>query len=257
MHRRLKSGTYPSLFLIIMVFSVSCVQMEKLRYFNDIDQLEEPIVNPKEQKIIMPFDKIYINVVSIDERTNQLFNSTANTSSTSSSSSSLSGYLVNETGSINYPFIGSVQVSGLTTEEAALKIGKAVNEYVSNASVSVKFIDNTVAILGEVGRQGSYPFSQDKLTIYEALALGGGIGQYGDRKNVILIRQEGNKIMHYKLDLSDSKIAEKDLYYIQANDVIVVDPIKSKSWYNFNNNTYSTILYSITTALAIFAIFFQ
>jgi protein involved in polysaccharide export with SLBB domain len=39
--------------------------------------------------------------------------------------------------------------------------------------------------MGEVVRQGLYPFSQDKLSIYEALSLGGGITRYGDRKKML------------------------------------------------------------------------
>ncbi len=98
--------------------------------------------------------------------------------------------------------------------------------------------------------KGVYSFSQDKLNIYEALALGGGLTRYGNRKNVILIRQEGEKIMHHKLNLSDSKIASKDVYYVLPNDVIVVEPLKSIST-SYSNITYTTILSSVTTLIAV------
>ncbi len=111
-----------------------------------------------------------------------------------------------------------------------------------------------MSLLGEVQQQGVYTFSQDKLNIYEALALGGGITRYGNRKNVILIRQEGDKIMHHKLNLSDSKIASKDFYYILPNDVIVVEPLKSIST-SYQNITYTTILTSITTLVAVLLLF--
>jgi len=116
--------------------------------------------------------------------------------------------------------------------------------------VTVKYIDNQVSILGEVSNQGQYTFSQDKLTIYEALSLGGGLTRYGDRKKVILVRQEGDKIMHHKLNLSDSKIASKDYYYVLPNDVVIVEPLKSIST-SYQNNTYTTILTSITTLIAL------
>jgi polysaccharide export outer membrane protein len=242
-------------FLLILISAVSCISTKKLTYFNDIDQLQEPIVNPMEQKLIMPFDNLYIKVFSIDEKTDQLFNS--NNSQSSSSTAGLIGYLVDGTGKINFPFVGEFNVGGLTTTQASLKLSEALNEYVSKANVIVKFIDNNVTIMGEVRQQGIYSFTKDKLTIYEALALGGGISQFGERKSVILIRQEGDKIMHYKLDLTNSKIAGKDYYYIQANDVIVVEPLKSYSWYNFNNGSYSTILTTITSLIAIFVVFFK
>ncbi len=235
------------IFLVILINS--CVPIEKLKYFNDIDELQEPIVNPKKQKLIMPYDYLYIKVFSIDDKTNMVFNSASNLPP--SSASTLSGYLVDESGDIDYPFVGKINVSGITPAEASKKLETALSEYVSNAAITVNFLDNNVTLLGEVQRQGIYPFTQDKLNIYEALALGGGISQYGNRKNVILVRQEGDKIMHYRLNLSDSKIAGKDFYYIQANDVIVVEPLKSSSWFTFNSSTFQTLLVSVTSIFSI------
>ena len=160
------------------------------------------------------------------------------------------GYLIDEKGNVNFPFVGNINVVSLTTAQASEKIQKALNDYVPNTSVTVKYIDNQITILGEVKQQGVFPFIQDKLNIYEALGLGGGLTQYGDRKKIILIRNEGPKIMHYRLDLSDSKIAGKDYYYILPNDVIVVEPLKALST-SYQNITYTTILSSITTLIAV------
>lgn len=254
MLKKLNCGPQNVMLVLILVFAVSCVPIGKLKYFNDIDQLQEPSINPREQKLILPFDKLYIKVMSIDDKTNQLFNAGSNMST---NMISLIGNYVDESGSINFPFVGKIKVEGLTTYEASKKLEEALNSYVSNAVVDIRFIDNNVTIMGEVQRQGTFSFLQDKLTIYEALALGGGISRFGDRKNIILIRQEGDKIMHNKLNLSDSKISGKDYYYIQANDIIVVEPLRSSSWYNFNSATYNTILSSFTAMLAIFVVFFK
>jgi len=242
---------YKACALFLIISSISCVPTRKLRYFNDINELEEPGVNPRMQKLIMPFDKLYIRVLSIDLQTSQIFNSAEEMRSGSyGSMAGLIGYLVDESGNINFPFVGDINVGGLTTSQAASKIQKALSEYVSNTSIIVKYVDNQVTVMGEVQRQGVFGFSQDKLNIYEALGLGGGITRYGDRKNIILIRHEGEKIMHYKLNLSDSKIASKDYYYILPNDVIVVEPLKAISS-SYSNITYTTILSSITTLIAI------
>jgi polysaccharide export outer membrane protein len=168
----------------------------------------------------------------------------------SGSSNGVLGYLVDEAGNVNFPFVGNINVVKLTTAQASEKIQKALGDYVSNISVTVKYIDNQVTVLGEVKNQGVYPFIQDKLNIYEALGLGGGLSQYGDRRKIILIRNEGTKIMHYRLDLSDSKIAAKDYYYILPNDVIVVEPLKALSS-SYQNITYTTILSSVTTLIAV------
>ena len=234
--------------ILLILLAISCVPTKKLSYFNDINDLEEPVANPKVQKIIMPFDRLYIRVLSIDPGTSQIFNFTEDTRY--DLSGSIVGYLVNENGDINFPFVGDINVANLSTSQAAEKIQKSLNEYVPNTSIIVKLVDNKVSVLGEVNDQGSFSFSQEKLNIYEALALGGGLTRYGNRKGIILLRQEGDKIMHHKLDLSDSKIASKDFFYVLPNDVIIVEPLKSVST-SYQNNTISTFFSAITTLVTV------
>jgi polysaccharide export outer membrane protein len=248
MQKKIFFLTQNAILLFIIVFIVSCVPVNKLKYFNDIDQIKEPIANPKEQKVIMPFDNLYIKVLSIDEKTSKIFNTSENVYS--NFAINMVSYLVDEKGNINFPFVGSINVASLTTQMAGFKIQTALNDYVSNTAVIVKFIDNKITIMGEVQNQGNYSFTQEKLNIYEALGLGGGLTRYGDRKNIILIRNEGDKIMHYRLNLSDSKIASKDYYYILPNDVIVVEPLKAISS-SYSNITFITVLSSVTTLIAV------
>jgi polysaccharide biosynthesis/export protein len=238
--------------LLFIVFStVSCVPYNKVRYFNDIDELEGPEINPRTQKLIMPFDKLFIKVLSIDPQTSQIFSNTDEIRSSGLGGTDVLGYMVDENGNINFPFVGNINVNGMTAAQASAKIQKELSAYVpSNTSVIVKFIDNQVTVMGEVERQGVYPFTQDKLNIYEALSLGGGLTRYGDRKNIILTRQKGEKILHYRLNLSNSKIATKDYYFVLPNDVIIVEPLKTVSS-SYQNITYTTILTSITTLIAV------
>jgi polysaccharide export outer membrane protein len=247
----MKINLYIATAVLLMAFMVSCVPVEKLSYFNDIDDIEEPTVNPRTQKVILPFDRLYIKVISIDMPTNQIFNSTDEMRTASyGTSSGLLGYLVDEQGNVNFPFVGNINVASLTTAQAGEKIQKALSDYVANTSVIVKFVDNQITVMGEVNRQGVYPFIQDKLNIYEAIGLGGGLTRYGNRQNVIVVRHVNGKIMHYRLNLSDSKIATKDYYYIMPNDVVIVEPLKDIST-SYQNITYSTILASISAALAV------
>jgi len=248
MPKNIKFSFYKTAVVVLILFITSCVPVKQLNYFNDINELEEPGVNPRTQKLIMPFDRLYIKVISIDPQTSQIFNATEEMRS--GVSNGVLGYLVDEAGNINFPFVGNINVVSLTTAKASEKIQKAMSDYVPNTSIIVKYIDNQVTVMGEVKLQGVYTFIQDKLNIYEALGLGGGLTQYGDRKKIILIRNEGSKIVHYRLDLSDSKIASRDYYYIYPNDVIIVEPLKALSA-SYQNITYTTILSSITTLIAV------
>jgi len=246
--KSMKFNYFKAVVILLIILTVSCVPKKQLSYFNDIYELEEPGVNPRTQKLIMPFDKLYIRVLSIDPQTSQIFNTSEEMRY--GDNNGVIGYLVDEAGNINFPFVGDINVRSMTTAKAAEKIQRALNDYVSNTSLIVKYVDNQVTIMGEVQDQGVFPFSQDKLNIYEALGLGGGLTRYGDRKNIILVRNEDDKIMHYRLNLSDSKIAYKNTYYILPNDVIIVEPLKAVSA-SYQNNTYSTILASITTLIAV------
>lgn len=237
--------------MTVAVLAVSCVPTAQLSYFNDMEELNLPTVNPRTQKLIKPFDKLYVRVLSIDLQTSQIFNSSDELRMGSyGNMAGLIGYLVDEEGDINFPFVGKINVVNLTTAEAADKIQKALSDYVPQTSIIVKYVDNQVTVMGEVQRQGVYSFSQDKLNIYEALGLGGGITRYGDRKKVILVRNEDGKVMHYRLNLSDSKIANKSSYYVIPNDVIIVEPLKAIST-SYSNITYTTILSTISTAIAV------
>ncbi len=235
--------------LLLLIIAVSCVPAKKLSYFTDINTLG-PGVNPRTQKSIMPFDKLYIRVLSIDAQTSQMFSTSDEIRTGSTGTGGIIGYQVDESGSINFPFVGNINVGALTTSQAAAKIQKSLSEYVSNVSVTVKYIDNQVTVMGEVNRQGVYPFTRDKISIYEAVSLGGGLTRYGDRKNVILTRHVGDRIFHYRLNLSDSRIATKEYYYVLPNDVIIVEPLKTIST-SYQNITYTTVLSSITTLIAI------
>lgn len=235
--------------MVLMVYS--CVPMNKLSYFNDIEKIDKPGINPRTQKTIMPFDRLYIKVLSTDPETNQIFSTEEEMRVGSFGAGGIIGYMVDEDGDINFPFVGNINVLSLTTSEAAEKVRKALSEYIPhNISLSVKYVDNHVTVMGEVQRQGVYNFTQDKISIYEAIGLGGGITRYGDRRNVILTRHVGEKIIHYKMNLSDSRIVSKDYYYILPNDVIIVEPLKAVST-SYQNITYTTFLSSITTLIAV------
>lgn len=234
----------------MIILATSCVSYNKVRYFTDIDKIEGPIANPHEQKVIMPYDNLYIKVLSIDDEQNRLFDANQGNAGLQV----MISYLVDKDGNIDFPFVGILNLAGLTINQASTKIQTALSEYVPRTSIIVRFIENKVTVMGQVDHQGIFSFTQDKLNIYEALALGGGIAQHGDRRNVVLIRQEGDKIVYRKINLTDSGIANKEYYYILPNDVLVVEPMKSISW-NYNSSAFSTFLTTLTAVTSLVALY--
>jgi polysaccharide export outer membrane protein len=242
------TGSQHLILIFVLLFAVSCVPVSRLKYLNDLDDLQEPIKIINQQRLIVPFDRLTVRAMSIDDKTNQLFGTNIN---------NIIENTVDGSGNINFPFIGEINLSGLTLPQASTKLGKALSDYFTDVNVIINFVDNKITLLGQVQAQGVFAYNQEKMNIYEALAMGGGISQFGDRKNVVLIRLEGTKLMHYKLDLSSARIAEKEYFNIRHNDIIIVEPLKSASWYNFNSANLSTIISTLTSFLVLFFYFRQ
>ena len=104
----MKLRDYAAVVIFISLFVVSCVPTRQLKYFNDINNVKEPVINPRTQKMIMPFDKLFIKVLSIDPQTSQIFNSSEEMRY-GSGNNGVIGYLVDETGNINFPFAGKTR----------------------------------------------------------------------------------------------------------------------------------------------------
>jgi polysaccharide export outer membrane protein len=251
MQKQIK-GWSPIALSVLLLMLASCVPYKNVRYFNDLDKLKDSYVNPREQKRISPFDNLYIKVLSTDEKTAQIFNATEQMQYNAPVNTI--SFLVDEKGNVNFPFAGNINVGGLTLAESSIKIQKALSDYMPNTAVIVKFIDNKLTVMGEVQRQGVFNFTDDKINIYEALSLAGGLTRFGSHKDIVLIRQENNKLVNYRLDLSDSKIVGTNLYYVLPNDVIVVEPLRQVSW-SYQNMTYSTVLTTLTTVVAVLLYF--
>ena len=240
---RLKSFFYIA--VIAVIFS-SCMSYNKMQYIREGNSSEYRY--DRKSKTIKPFDELYIKVLSTDEKTAVIFS--AETRSSNFSDLHLVSYTVNEDGDILFPFVGKIKVNDLTLEEAAEKVQASLSQYLLNTAVRVRFINNRVTILGAVFKEGDYSFSVDKISVFQALGMAGGINPYGDRKKVTVIRVMDKKVTYNEVDLADRNVVESKFYYIEPNDVIVVKPLRAIT-HTFQNNTYSTVLASISTLIAV------
>jgi len=109
-------------------------------------------------------------------------------------------------------------------------------------------------MLGEVRRPGEYKIYQDEINIFEALSLAGDLGDFADRKNIVLVRQTKTGSNLYRLDLTNSNILESDYFYLVPNDIIYVEPLKGKQ-FTFANFPYAVIFSAISTTLLLINFF--
>lgn len=237
-----------SVFYVIALAMIlsSCMSYSKMQYIRE-GKSNEYSFN-RASKTIKPFDELYIKILSTDEKTANIFS--PETRSSNFNDLYLQSYMVNEKGTIYFPFVGEIMVNNLTLEEASRKIQSALSQYLLNTAVRVRFINNNVTVLGAVNEEGDYGFTVDKISIFQAIGFAGGINAYGSRKNVTVIRVVDNKVTYNEVNLADKNIVESKFYYIEPNDVIVVKPLRAIT-HTFENNTYATILATISSLIAV------
>ena len=104
--------------------------------------------------------------------------------------------------------------------------------------------------MGEVRRPGSYYNYNDRLTIFEAIGNAGDITDYGNKKNVLIIRPTNEGEKFFRVDLTDVNILKSEAYYLLPNDVIYIEPVRYKS-FRLNAPNISLILSSVTTLVIV------
>ena len=225
-----------SLIATVLLLS-SCGSSEKVAYLQNSGQ-----VNVESSKVlfdarIMPKDLLTITVSTVNPEAAVPFNLTTQTAmsqeqKTLASQPTLQTYLVSNDGTIDFPIIGSIKVSGLTKKECESMILEKIRPYLADSEkpiIIVRMSSYSISVLGEVKNPGSFPVSREKINIFEALAIAGDMTIYGVRDRVRLIREDaaGKKEIHV-LDLSDANVINSPYYYLQQNDIVYVEPSKVK-----------------------------
>ena len=101
--------------------------------------------------------------------------------------------------------------------------------YLSDAVVTVEFMNFKVSVMGEVTSPGTFTVEGDKVTVLQALALARDLTIFGRRDNVSVIREENGQRTIYQINLTDVNMFKSPAYYLQQNDVIYVEPNEEKA----------------------------
>ena len=166
----------------------------------------------------------------------------------SEASQYIMGYDVDKEGNIFLPVIGKVKVSVKTIDEVRQVLQAEVDKYFNNADVECKLLSFKFTVLGEARTPGTYVNYNNYLTVLEAVGRAGGVGDYGRRDRVLVIRptDEGSKT--YRINLQDKELLTSEAYFLQPNDVVIIEPVGHKI-FNMNLPTFSFILTSVTSAI--------
>jgi len=238
-----KKLSFQFLYLIIILGMNSCSNVKNMSYFQQLDK-KKAILNEPNSNIsfyetrIKPKDILSITVVSSEPEASKHYNLTVpqiadlNTINSIYSQPNLQTYLVSNDGTIDFPVFGKIKISGLTTKELEKMLQKKMASEFNKEHpiITIRFTNYAVNILGEVTTPGRYETNNERITIFEGLALAGDLTVYGIRQNVKILREnaDGSKVF-ITMNLNDENIINSSGYYLEQNDVVYVEPNKAKS----------------------------
>lgn len=235
---------YRSQFLLIagLLFLSACSSYNKIPYFQNINRSAPTREN------ISNFTALTIqNSDILDVSVNSL-----NPLAYNDSTTRITGYLVDHNGEIKLPMIGKIKVTGLTTSVVGEQIEQKLQTYLSEPTVNVRILNFKIAVLGDVLKPDNYKVLNERITIMEALSLAGDLNITAKRNNIILIREIDGKREYIPMDISSSKIFQSPYYYLKNNDVIYVQPDKTKyATVDGSYRTFSLVLSALSIAAII------
>ncbi len=150
----------------------------------------------------------------------------------STTGSNVNGYLVDVNGDIEYPGIGKIRVEGMTKLQLEDFIKKKLgdqDQVLKNPSVIIRWLNYKITFIGEVNKEGVINIPGEKLNILEAIGLAGGITQFGKKETVRVIREIDGTREFGTVNLSSNELFDSPYYHLMQNDVILVEPTKSKN----------------------------
>lgn len=254
---KLKISSFIKVLFIALIIQ-GCTPMHKITYLND-SQPGEWDVSPIPPKHHLEIgDILMVKVISRNEESNNLFNIENNTNSANPTLTAanlyLNGFTISQEGTIDIPNVGEIFILNQTLEEAEETISQKAEDYLINPFVVVKLANFQFTILGEVNASGNFPVYKEGLTIYDAIAMAGGVNDYGNLSKIKIIRSENNKKQVHKIDLTSSDILTSDFYYLRNNDLIYVQPLKFKG---FKKSQSQLLLSAITTFAVLFNVYLK
>lgn len=249
-----------TLLLLSILMMCSCVSRKQLTYFRTLLPEDAKAINDNSPSLPEPTikinDALVINVTALDLEAVLPFNLPSVTNLTPNSSveptaSSFQYYVVDSEGKITFPVLGKLHVAGLTQSEVVNLIQNKLEEQIVNPIVTIRFLDAMVTVLGEVRTPGNYPLSNGRITILEALGAAGDITQYGRRDNVLVIRENGGKKEFARLNLNTADVFASPYFYLQQNDVVVVEPNQARATSNQSMSLWLSMVGTVASAATV------
>jgi polysaccharide export outer membrane protein len=220
----MKINFFKILFLVLLT---SCASKKDVLYIQDADVNNSSNIT-YQNATIQPNDILKISVETLIPEAAVPYNRGANSGALLNSLEliKLNGYLVENDGTISFPILGEMNVSNLTTFEVEKMVKKLLVDggHLNNPSVDVRLLNAKITILGEVNAPGTYNFTEQNITIFQAIGYAGDLTINGKRDDVIITRDVNGIRTISHIDLTSTEFMNSEYYYIKPNDTVIVNP---------------------------------
>jgi polysaccharide export outer membrane protein len=245
--------------VLVFIFLSSCANKKNILYLQDHTQQINQDITTSYVNRLQADDILSIQVSSSDSQGVAAFNiATSNGilgSDVAVGNPRFINYIIRQDGTIEFPIIGKIKLADLTIIEAIEYLKKEISAYVNKPIVILEWLNFKYSVLGEVTRPGQFKSLSERVTIFDAISNAGDLSIFGQRKNIILIRENNGKRSHFTIDLTNKNFIGSEAYYVKQNDVIIVSPNNAKvqsSAFNQNASVYISIASVILALTTIF-----
>lgn len=242
---------------LTLLLTGSCVSRKKIAYFQGLQQVEKRQLRKNIE--IEAGDLLNIVVSAPELAAAQPFNNFRPTPGINQGAGGGNteplAYLVSDDGTIDFPTLGKMKVTGLTGKQLEETLKQQLEEYVQDPVVTVRIENFQITILGEVRNPGTFKVANDDISLPQALGLAGDITLSGKRSNILVVREKKGQKQYAYLDLSEAEVMNSPYYYLKQNDVVYVEPIGPKIQTTSYLGTAASYLSIASVALSLIFLF--
>jgi polysaccharide export outer membrane protein len=164
-------------------------------------------------------------------------------------------YYIDERGDVKLPVIGDFHIAGMSVKEAERKLEELYSKYYKDPFVLIKVTSRRAYVFqNDDGKGVVIQLVNDHTTLFEALALAGGLSEYSKAYSIKIVRGDPHNPKIFKVDLSTVEGLKTSELQVYPNDIIYID-----SGYNLGKRLTSDILPYLTfiTTLLILTTYFN
>ena len=221
---------------LLLIFSIitlfhSCVSKKEMLYLQDVESYNNTGVTYNNHTLQVD-DILKISVGALIPEAAIPYNKNSGGSVVANSIDvmKLDGYLVSQNSTINFPILGELSVKDKTTKDLENDIKKLLFDggYLINPNVNVRLLNAKVTILGEVQQPGTISFTENNISLLQALGLAGDLTINGSREDIVVLRRLDGVQTTTRINLTSANFLSGPYQMVKPNDVIIVNPNSAK-----------------------------